>query len=60
MINNKCLVCQSKLKDHVHRPEGKDADFFSCSLCGDFLLSGSLMASLPKILREHTEQPQTF
>ena len=55
MINNKCLVCQSKLKDYVHRPEGKDADFFSCSLCGDFLLSGSLISSLPQILGEHKD-----
>ena len=46
-----CPVCDSKLKDHIHRPGGKDADFFSCPLCGDFLLSGSLLPSLPEILQ---------
>jgi hypothetical protein len=45
-----CPVCHSGLKEIIERPGGKDATFFSCSLCGEFVLSRSLVASLPHIL----------
>ena len=45
-----CPVCRSVLSGVNERPEGKDATSFSCPLCGDFVLSRSLVASLPHIL----------
>lgn len=45
-----CPVCRSVLSEVNERPDGKDATFFSCPLCGDFVLSRSLIASLPHIL----------
>jgi hypothetical protein len=48
-MNNKCPVCDSDLKHIQSSYEGKDATFFSCPLCGNFILSGSLISTLPHI-----------
>jgi hypothetical protein len=37
------------LKNSQSAYEGRDASFFSCPLCGDFILSGSLVSSLPHL-----------
>ena len=41
-----CPIYQSQLK------ESRDASFFSCPLCGDFILSSSLLASIPYTLKK--------
>ena len=52
---DQCPVCNSGLKEHVERPGGKDADNFSCPLCGEFVLSGTLIATLPHLLQSHKD-----
>lgn len=42
-----CPICSSQLKECVRNPDGRDATRFSCPLCGEFVLSGSLIATLP-------------
>jgi len=49
-MQNKCPVCSSKLNHFDNHPDGRDATFFSCPKCGDFTLSGTLVATLPKII----------
>lgn len=46
-----CPVCNSTLKVKRACNDGRDATYFSCPQCGDFTLSGSLIATLP-----HTHQ----
>jgi len=46
-----CPVCGSLLTGVNEHSQGKDATLFSCPLCGDFILSRSLVASLPHILK---------
>lgn len=50
-----CPICGSVLSGVNERPEGKDATLFSCPLCGDFMLSRSLVATLPNILETKKE-----
>ncbi len=50
-----CPVCKSGLKKLVERPGGKDADHFSCPLCGEFVLSRSLIATLPHLLESNKD-----
>ncbi|MFA5353809.1 MAG: hypothetical protein WC291_06235 [Thermodesulfovibrionales bacterium] len=50
-----CPVCASTLTNAEILPNGRDAARFSCPLCGDFILSGSLIASLPHILRRNKD-----
>lgn len=45
-----CPVCNTQLKEFKPKPTGRDASFFSCSLCGDFVLSGTLISTLPNML----------
>lgn len=52
---DQCPVCNSSLKEHVERPGGKDADYFSCPLCGEFVLSGTLIATLPHLLQSNKD-----
>ena len=54
-MNHKCPVCNLELKDIVDHPNGRDATFFSCPKCGDFILSGTLIATLPHILEQFKE-----
>lgn len=50
-----CLVCASPLKEFKPNPGGRDATFFSCPLCGDFVLSGTLTSTLPSILAKEKD-----
>jgi len=45
-----CPVCNSLLKDVRESPNGRDSTLFSCPRCGDFVLSRTLLATLPKTL----------
>ena len=47
-----CPVCNLGLKDFRDNLDGRDATFFSCPMCGDFILSGTLIATLPSILKQ--------
>ncbi|HMN28721.1 MAG TPA: hypothetical protein PKE45_11280, partial [Caldilineaceae bacterium] len=50
-----CPVCSSLLKNSRPKPGGRDATFFSCPLCGEFVLSDSLIATLPHTLQTHND-----
>lgn len=52
---NACPVCNTELKEIKPTLDGRDATFFSCPLCGDFVLSGSLLATLPHILQKEKD-----
>lgn len=45
-----CPVCKSHLNPMNPAPSRGDTKLFSCPLCGDFVLSGTLIAALPAIL----------
>jgi hypothetical protein len=51
---NDCPVCQSALTV-VDQLSGRDAAFFSCPLCGEFVLSGTLFTILPHILQDNKD-----
>lgn len=34
-------------------PNGRDVTFFSCPLCGDFTLSGTLVATIPSVIKNN-------
>jgi hypothetical protein len=51
-MSDACPVCSSPLKDRQDNPDGREASFFSCPQCGEFVLSRSLMTTLPEILSE--------
>lgn len=57
-MNNLCPVCNTFLKNFQENPQGRDGVFYSCPLCGDFLLSGTLVASLPTYL--HNSKDASF
>jgi hypothetical protein len=46
---DQCPVCKSGLKELVERPDGKDANLYSCPLCGEFVLSCTLISTLPNL-----------
>jgi hypothetical protein len=48
-----CPVCNSDLKEKVGG--AADATFFSCPLCGKFVLSGTLIATLPYVLQANKD-----
>lgn len=50
-----CPVCNSPLKETRPSTDGRDASFFSCPQCGEFVLSGSLIATLPHTLQKHKD-----
>jgi hypothetical protein len=56
-MSDRCHVCDSDLKQFFERPGGKDADYFSCPLCGEFVLSRSLIATLPHLLESNKDAP---
>jgi len=51
-MSSNCPVCNSQLKEIRQSRQGRDAKFFSCPRCGDFVLSGELLATLPQILSQ--------
>lgn len=50
-----CPVCHSPLKEIRPNPNGVDATFFSCPMCGEFVLSRSLIDTLPHKLQVHKD-----
>lgn len=50
-----CPVCNSSLKEIRPNSGGRDASFFSCPQCGEFVLSGTLIATLPHTLQKHKD-----
>lgn len=50
-----CPVCNSQLKELRPNPDRRDASFFSCPQCGDFILSRSLIATLPHTLQSNKD-----
>jgi hypothetical protein len=50
-MSDLCVVCNTELKKTPPYDHGRDATTFSCNRCGDFVLSGSLIAALPSILK---------
>jgi hypothetical protein len=53
---DKCPVCNTELKKaSIPEPFGRDATSFSCNRCGDFVLSGTLIATLPSILQDNKD-----
>lgn len=52
---DRCPVCNSDLKELIERPGGRDAHYFSCPLCGDFVLSRTLIASFPHLLENNKD-----
>ncbi|MFA5016532.1 MAG: hypothetical protein WC504_03230 [Methylobacter sp.] len=49
----KCPVCNRVLKKTVVSDSGRDETAFSCHQCGNFVLSGTLIATLPSILQKN-------
>lgn len=50
-----CPICASRLNDQQANPNGRDATFYSCPSCGDFVLSGTLIATLPHVLAQNKD-----
>lgn len=50
-MNDPCPVCQSALKDKQVSPNGRDVIRYSCPLCGNFIMSGTLVEDLPHTLQ---------
>ena len=49
-MSGSCPVCRKPLLAESPHPGGRDATQFSCPRCGRFLLTGSLLATLPHTL----------
>ena len=56
-MQNSCPVCGSELKTITESPGGRDATYYSCPQCGDFVLSRTLAATLPATLAENADAP---
>ncbi len=54
-MSEPCPVCHSPLKEKRPYIDGRDGAYFSCPLCGEFVLSESLIATLPYTHQEHKE-----
>lgn len=54
-MNSSCPVCNSLLNSAEQDQIGRDATAYSCLRCGDFMLSGSLVATLPYIHSQDSE-----
>ena len=52
---DKCPVCNTELKKKNVLGSGLGASAFSCYRCGDFVLKGRLISTLPSILQEHKD-----
>lgn len=44
-----CPVCDSPLSSFEPNPDGRDATAYSCPRCGKFMLTGSLVSTLPHL-----------
>jgi hypothetical protein len=51
-MTESCPICESKLNNKNQAPNGRDATVFSCILCGDFLLSRTLVSNLASYFRD--------
>ena len=49
-MSGSCPVCRTPLLAESPHPSGRDATQFSCPRCGRFLLTRSLLATLPRTL----------
>ncbi len=49
-----CPICNSQLNS-TKQSDSNDSVYFDCTLCGEFYLSGSLVATLPKVLESHID-----
>lgn len=49
-MNAHCPICSSELLSKSESPAGRDATGYDCPRCGDFLLTGSLVASISNLL----------
>lgn len=54
-MSDVCPICSSQLKNLTRNPAGRDANTYSCPLCGDFVLSGTLIATLPNTLKREKD-----
>lgn len=54
-MNDYCPVCQSTLKIKQDLSEGRDGFKFSCPLCGDFIMSRTLVEDLPYTLKTNKD-----
>lgn len=54
-MSEPCPVCHSPLKERRPHIDGRDGAYFSCPLCGEFILSESLIATLPYTHRENKD-----
>ena len=54
-MNDNCPICSARLTSHRENLGGKDATFYDCPRCGQFQLSGSLVASLPELKSRDAE-----
>ncbi|RLB07288.1 MAG: hypothetical protein DRG59_06605 [Deltaproteobacteria bacterium] len=50
-----CPVCDSQLINTIERPNGRDVTLFSCPRCGEFIVSGTLLATLPNIIQREKD-----
>lgn len=49
-MSNNCPICKSALSSEPSNASGMDATKFMCPRCGQFVLTGSLIATLPQML----------
>lgn len=50
---SKCPICDSQLMKLNTMPKGGDYNSYNCPLCGEFSLTGSLVATLPHLREKH-------
>lgn len=54
-MSNECPICGAELLKPSSNADGRDASRFSCPRCGHFILSGTLIATLPHILSKQPD-----
>ena len=54
-MNEPCPICGTQLLAAAFSPNGRDAFQYSCLRCGSFILSGTLLSSLPHIFESNTD-----
>jgi len=54
-MSNACPVCASQLKDIKEHPNGRDVVVYSCPMCGDFTLSGTLAATMQSVIQNNKD-----
>ena len=50
-MSENCPICKATLEWKRDHPDGLDATLFSCTQCGEFLLSRTLVEDLPETIR---------